>query len=145
MLQLDNFAPPYGTTKTVLLTRAERNEIGRHKLATYLRDSFGIGSTVTVKVHGNYFKMSKSGWGFSVRATGRNWFGNSLLSDGNGCWVDGDVFLGFLKNHLDSCAMLRALKLLNKNSRDAHSQDVQKQKAAARKFSPNFILVGLPQ
>jgi len=141
-LTLNHFTPPKGSTKTVLLTKSERKEIGRKNLADYVVRSFPAGTSVAVKSHGSYFRITRnaSNARFEVRGTGRNFSNVTLLSDGNGVYVSPEFFSAWLAKY-DSCMMLRILKLIDKNARDKESQRIQKE---IYSFKPNFILVTIP-
>jgi len=137
-LTLNNFAPIYGTTKVVLLTKKERNEIGRKKLATYVADCFPDGSTVAVKSYGQYFRVTNHNERFEVRGSGGLFNVVSILFDGGHSFVEKDFFVNWLSK-LNSCVMLRMLKLIEKNARDKESQRIQKELTQRQ----NYILLAI--
>jgi hypothetical protein len=56
---IPNYTPPYGTTKTVLLTLKERKAIGRRKLAAYVAERLSLtGATSFIKSKGLFYSFS---------------------------------------------------------------------------------------
>jgi hypothetical protein len=56
---IPNYTPPYGTTKTVLLTLKERKAIGRRKLAIYVAERLSLtGATSFIKSKGLFYAFS---------------------------------------------------------------------------------------
>lgn len=129
---LHYFTPPAGTTKTVLLTRAERNMIGRQRFTKAFADNFHLGDKVTVKVNGINFRIARDERGFLVRTSSSSWFDDKKP-------MTVEEFRDFALARLDPCAMARAIKLVRKHALDAHSVRVQKQKQIV--YKPNFILI----
>lgn len=142
-LTLNDFAPPFGATKTVPLTRSERHRIAKYAIARYVRDTFSVGTNVTIKHHGTYYKLSRSDRGYSLHANNRFLKNVSLLTDKGLPHVDGDFFSNFIAERFDPCTLLRIEKLIMKNYLDKRSQVVQKEKTmktyTARVFFADLI------
>ncbi len=145
MKLLKDFTPPRGTTKTVELTRAERKAIGRRNLANFFIEQFRNFYVmnpvrVTIKQDGIFYTLSFADGAFQVRSTSdrRHYIQGDLRGNVN---LGSDLFFEFVVTRIDPCSMVRALKLLKKNSLDSYSQAIQKKRAAAKAYKPNFVLV----
>lgn len=115
-IDLQMFTPPPGTTKTVLLSPRERKKIAKLSLAEYTRAYFKTGALVRVASYGyDYTLIQETDTMFSiirrVRSSGyHNTFQMSYKE-----------FADFLARTFDSCILLRIIKLILKNERDAYS------------------------
>lgn len=129
-LSLAAATPPKGTTKTVLLTRAERKAIGRFRLAHAVVRRLDGGSKLTLRRGGCRFFFKLTVYGWSVVHDPFAGLERKLLVG-----ATDEELSNYLAASWTPCDVLRLLKLSEKAKRDQHSIAMQR----LRQIQQDFI------
>lgn len=134
---IPNYTPPYGTTKTVLLTLKERKSIGRRKLAEYVASSLAhSGASSFIRSKGLFYRFTADDF-YRIRVTGA---GMNPLEH---TFVDAGDLVDYLFRTFDECSLRRIEKVRIQRALDARSVQGTKEwlifNDAARRLSESLV------